>query len=47
MNFQDSNTFIEREMVDIMERMWNRHPHDRPSIFEVLDFLLNVQAKVC
>jgi serine/threonine protein kinase len=39
-------SFIEGQMVEIMERMWEHDPADRPSIFEVIAFLTNVRAKV-
>jgi hypothetical protein len=41
--FGNNNTFIERKMIEIMELMWDHNPKDRPTIFEVIAFLTNVQ----
>jgi hypothetical protein len=38
-------SFIESQMIEIMERMWEHDPANRPSIFEVIAFLTNVRAK--
>lgn len=36
-------TYIEHKLVEIMERMWAHKPEDRPTIFEVVDFLREVK----
>lgn len=35
--------YIERSLIEIMERMWKHKPKNRPSIFEVVAFLTHVQ----
>ena len=37
--YRTSRSFIERRMVEIMERMWQYESEDRASIFEVVSFL--------
>ena len=44
--FTDNNTFIERHMIEIMKMMWDDHPQNRPTMFDVVDFLSNVQHQV-
>jgi hypothetical protein len=36
--------FVERNLVKLMERMWEHNPEDRPTIFQVVTFLSRVQA---
>ena len=33
-------------MIDIMKMMWDDHPQNRPTMFDVVDFLSNVQHQV-
>jgi hypothetical protein len=40
-----NNTFIERKMIEIMTLMWDDDPQKRPTIFEVVAFLSNVQRQ--
>ena len=44
--FTDNHTFIERKMIEIMTLMWDNDPQNRPTIFEVADFLSNVKRQV-
>ena len=39
-------SYIEHKLVEIMERMWEFKPQDRPSIFEVVEFLHHVRHVV-
>jgi hypothetical protein len=39
-----NRSYIERKLVEIMERMWEEKGEDRPSIFEVVAFLTEVKT---
>ena len=38
-------SYIEAKLVEVMERCWAQSRHDRPAIFEVVEFLRHVKAK--
>jgi hypothetical protein len=44
--FTDNNTVIERNMIEIMNSMWDQNPQNRPTIFEAITRLTKIRAMV-